>query len=496
MTLRQNHHLRQASLPILFKKIFFTLACAICLLARTSFAGTPVTLKISNTSGYTIPDEFIGLSFETSVVLPNPNKVPNAKPFYLFSPTNQPLIAAFKNLGIKNLRVGGGTVDMSRRPVPGPKDIDQLFAFAKAADIKIIYSFRLLNGDPTNAAALARYIWRNYRKRLDSFSIGNEPDWPAYHRTDPKITNYPSYLADWRTFAAAIHAAIPRAKFSGPDTGSDYPIAGAENTDYHGQSWTELFANDEKDSGLIKYILHHDYIGQSAKGVPQTTAIDAMLSQHWVDVNYPALYDHVLAPVTAVGLPFRMTECNDYTFGVDGASNAFASALWALDYMHWWAAHGCAGVNFHNNEWLYTDTVFLDPAGSLHLNPKAYGIKAFDLGSHGNVIPIEISNPDEVNLTAYAVRNSTNLFVTIINKEHGSNARTAEVTIASEGQWRDTQVIFLTGQPADKTGMTLGGATISDDGSWNGTWKNVKADSNGQYLINISPATATIIKFP
>ena len=496
MTLRQNHHLRQASPPILFQKIFLVLAGLVFLLTRTAFADAPVTLKISNSSGYTIPEDFIGLSFETSVVLPNPNKVSHAKPFYLFSPTNQPLIAAFKNLGIKNLRVGGGTVDMSRRRIPGTEDIDQLFTFAKAADIKIIYSFRLLNGDPTNAATLARYIWQNYRDQLDAFAIGNEPDWPAYHRTDLKITNYPSYLADWRTFAAAIHAVIPDAKFSGPDTGSDYPIEGAEDTDYHGKSWTELFANDEKDSGLIKCILHHDYIGQSAKGVPQSTAIDAMLSRHWVDVNYLALYDHVLAPVTAQGLPFRMTECNDYTFGVDGASNAFASALWALDYMHWWAAHGCAGVNFHNNEWLNTDTVFLDATGNLHLNPKTYGFKAFDLGSHGNVTPVKILNPDQVNLTAYAVRNPTNLFVTIINKEHGSNARTAEVTIAPEDQWKNARVIFLTGQPDNKTGMTLGSATISDDGSWNGTWETVKADSNGQYLINISPATAAIVKFP
>jgi hypothetical protein len=477
------------------KKIFLILVCSVCLLTCATFASAPVMLKISNSSGHAIPDDFIGLSFETAVTLPNTNKVRHAKPFYLFSPTNQSLIAAFKNLGIKNLRVGGGTVDMSRRRVPGPEDIDQLFAFAKAADIKIIYSFRLLNGNPTNAATLATYIWQNYRDRIDCFAIGNEPDWPAYHRTDLKITNYPSYLADWKNFAAIIHAAVPKAKFAGPDTGSDYPIEGAENTDYHGKSWTELFADDEKDSGLIACILHHDYIGQSAKGVPPSAAIDAMLSRHWVDVNYPTLYNHVLAPVIADGLPFRMTECNDYTFGVDGASNAFASALWALDYMHWWAAHGCSGVNFHNNEWLYTDTVFLDGNGNLRLNPKAYGIKAFDLGSHGSVASVKILNPDEVNLTAYAVRNPANLFITIINKEHDRNARTANLSLAPKGQWKNAQVVFLTGQPSSKTGVTLGGSAISDNGSWSGTWKPLPPGSNGLYTLDVPAATAAIIKF-
>ncbi len=288
-----------------------------------------------------IPDDFIGLSFETSIVLPGSNKVPRAKPFYLFSPTNQTLIAIFKNLGIKNLRVGGGTVDYSNRPAPDPADLDQLFSFAKAAGIEVIFSFRLLNGNPGNAPPIAAYIWKHYRPQLDCFAIGNEPDWRSYHRSDTRITNYPSYLADWRHFADAIRAAVPDARFAGPDTGSDYPVTRAADTDYEGESWTQRFANDEKKSGLIIAILHHDYVGQLAKGVSAPTAIDAMLLQRWVTAEYPALYNHVLAPVAADGLAFRMTEANDRIGGVEGASNTFASALWALDYLHWWAAHGC-----------------------------------------------------------------------------------------------------------------------------------------------------------
>jgi hypothetical protein len=464
------------------------------LFAVPALASSPVTLKISGPPVLPIPDDFLGLSFETSIVLPNSNKVGDAQPFYLFSPTNQPLIAVFKTLGIKNLRVGGGTVDTSHRRVPNQADVDQLFAFAKSADIKVIYSFRLLGGDPTNAAALARYIWQNYRAQLDYFAIGNEPDWSSYHRTDPKITDYPSYLADWRNFADAIHHAVPDAKFAGPDTGSDYPVMRSKNTDYNGESWTQRFADDEKNSGVVALILQHDYVGQNAKGVSVPTAIDAMLSRRWTEVEYPALYNHVLALVAADGLPFRMTECNDYTGGVNGASNAFTSALWALDYMHWWAAHGCAGVNFHNNEWLDTDTVFLDAAGNLRLNPKAYGIKAFDLGGHGDVMSMEMSNPDKINLTAYAVGDATSLFVTVINKEYDRHAHNAKVTIVQSTPGKSAQVMFLTGWPESKTGATIGGATIGDDGSWTGTWKSLKPE-NGQCVVNVPVSTAAIIKF-
>jgi hypothetical protein len=453
-------------------------------------------LTVSDAASIAIPDDFIGLSFETSIVLPNSNKVPRAKPFYLFKPTNQSLIAIFKNLGIKNLRVGGGTVDYSNRPIPNPADVDQLFSFAKAAGIKVIFSFRLLNGSPSNAPPIAAYIWKNYRPQLDYFAIGNEPDWRSYHRSDPRITNYPSYLADWRVFANAIRATVPGAPFAGPDTGSDYPVMRAADTDYEGESWTQRFANDEKNSGLITAVLQHDYTGQLPTGVSAPAAIDTMLSPEWDTIEYPALYNHVLAPVSADGLAFRMTEANDRIWGVGGASNAFASALWALDYMHWWAAHGCAGVNFHNNEWLKTDTLFLDTNGDYHLNSKAYGIKAFDLGSHGSVTAMTMSNPAGVNLTAYAVQNAAGLYVTIINKEHNAGARKAKVTITPGAQWNQADVLFLTGQPGKQTGIRLGGAPIANDGTWNGVWKSLRPRKNGKWTISVPASSAAIVRFP
>jgi hypothetical protein len=465
------------------------------MMGRAVDASAPVTLTVSNLTSVLIPDDFIGLSFETSIILPNPNKIPHGKPFYFFSPANQRLISIFKNLGIKNLRVGGGTVDSLFRPAPSLADVDQLFGFAKAAGLKVIFSFRLLNGNATSAPPIATYIWQKYRPQLDSFAIGNEPDWRSYHHSDPRITNYPSWLADWRIFADAIRAAVPNAHLAGPDTGSDYPVTRAADTDYEGESWTQRFADDEKNSGMVSAIFQHDYIGQLAKGVSAPAAIEAMLSQEWVTVEYPAFYHHVLEPVVTDGLPFRMTEANDRIGGVDGASNSFASALWALDYMHWWAAHGCTGVNFHNNEWLKTDTVFLDANGNYHLNSKAYGIKAFDLGGHGTVAPVGISNPDGINLTSYAVHGTGKLCVTVINKEHNAAARTAQVTIVPGAEWKIAAVLFLKGHAAAKTGVTLGGASIRNDGSWNGSWKRLKSRRNGEWMVRLPGASAAIVRF-
>src|SRR5215471_11758678 len=390
---------------------------------------SPVTLTIDTRSpGFAIPAEFTGLSFETGSERPNKNGVSG----YLFCATNLPFITLYQNCGLHNLRLGGGTVDGTNATVPAYTDIDNVFAFAQAAGIKVIYSVRLLNGNSTDAAATAQYIWQHYRSLLTAFAVGNEPDWNSYHYppfgtgTDPAITGYPSYLTDWRSFAAAITNAAPGAVFVGPETGSY-----TNSTYYNGNSWTQLFADDEKNSGIIAAVTQHYYVGGSPGSTTASQAIDNMLSTNWVTADYPWLYSHNLAPVISDGLPYRLTESNDYLNGVTNASDAFASALWALDYMHWWAAHGCSGVNFHNKSWLRTDTIYLDSEGKYQVNPKAYGIKAFELGSHGRVEPLAITNSAGLNLTAYAAGDTNSVYTTVINKEHGAGARDAVVTIAA-----------------------------------------------------------------
>lgn len=485
---------------------FCSLLLPCCLAVSTSRAQSAVTLRIDTlASGFSIAHDFTGLSFESSNLLPEKDGT------YQFSGDNKPLIALFRAVGIRSLRVGGGTADGPEYAVPGPRDIDHLFAFAKAADVKVIYTFRLLNGDPAHTAELARYIYQNYKAQLSCFQIGNEPDWHSFHTfpghpRDPKIMEtepgvpgsaYPSYIADWKVYAAAVIKAVPEACLTGPDTGSNYPVPGTKDTDYEGEPWTQHFAQDAK--GLkVKFVTHHDYSGQSAAGVAVPTAIDAMLSTQWVSSNYSLLYDHVLAPVQAEGFAYRMTECNDYTGGVDGASNAFVSALWALDYMHWHAQHHALGVNFHNKRWIFTDTVYLDRSGNYQFNPKAYAIQAFDLGSAGNVVPLTITNDDAVNLTAYAVRGDEVLFLTIINKEHGPNAREANVTIVAPGITGRPSGMVLEAPQADlgtRTGVTLGGASINN-GSWEGKWSELNACTNAQTKLKVAASSAIVLRIP
>jgi hypothetical protein len=494
----------------------------------------PVTITIDGKHpGPVVPDDFAGLSFERGPLINPGNAGVSGN---LFSPANSSLVTLFRNLGLGNLRIGGGTVDQLI-PVGTGSDgfsgIDNLFAFAATAGVRVIYSLRMLSPGANPIADLqsvhaqaAGHIWSHYQQNLASFAIGNEPDWHAYHSypghpLDPAIyeetsgmpgSAYPSYLTQWRKFADAIVTAAPGVPLSGPDLGAYSRRTYTPNPD-SGVSWTERLARDERNSGRIAEVTQHYYVGDSPGQTTAQQAISNMLSADWVNgvtigtqptgttyTPYPWLHENNLAPVAAAGLRYRLTESNDYLVGVPGASNAFASALWALDHLHWWAAHGAAGVNFHNRRGLWTATIVPDPAGSggYVINPKGYGIKAFTLGSAGQVKPTQVQNPGGINVTAYCVGGAGEDYVTIINKAHGAAPADAAVTIVPPSPGvQGVQIMTLAGgQPGDARGAraTLGGATITGDTRWDGKWSTLPADPHAGISLTVKATTAAIVK--
>ncbi len=529
------------------KRNILSFVCAGFLLAGVVLAQAPIKLTVDTASReFAIPNDFVGLGFETKSMAPNTYGVSG----YFFAPTNTQLITLFQNIGIKNIRVGGGTVDGSSgnercaMPVPTHADIDNLFKFAQAAGARVIYSVRLTNLDtcsnPNLAeddARIAQYVWQNYRSALDSFSIGNEPDVRSFHTyaghpVDPLIyeanagvpgSAYASYFADWRHFAEVIRKTVPEAKFSGPDTAvSDTGTFVPDRSS--GVSWTLQFANDLKGFGILKETLQHHYVWGNPGNTTANEAIDDMLSRAWDDNTsigrqpamnggtaeyhpYPFLYTQVLSQLVAHGVPYRMTEANDCLHGVVGASDAYPAALWALDYMHWWAAHHMAGVNFHNNPWLPTDTIVPSPnpcTGSgcenYHIAPKGYGMKAFDLGGHGYVEPVTISNPKSINLTSYAVGDAQNLYVTIINRTHRTtnDSIDAAVTIQPKAFAAAScaSMILTDGDPgnASSDAVTLGGTTIANNARWAGTWTPLASAKNGGCALTVPATSAAVVK--
>jgi hypothetical protein len=180
-----------------------------------------------------------------------------------------------------------------------------------------------------------------------------------------------------------------------------------------------------------------------------------------------------------------------------GGNNTFAAALFSCDAAHWWAAHGSAGVDFHTFLGKYNATVYYDTDGNYQIYPIGYGEKAFQIGSHGAVIPVTMTNTNGLNLTAYGVGSSNDLFVTIVNKEYGSNPDNAAVTIIPRGiPAGSVRAMFLmaTNGVAATNGVTLGGAFLTNNAAFDGQWTELGYLTNGQCVVTVPISSAAIVE--
>src|SRR5215467_6635099 len=137
----------------------------------------PVTITIdAEHPGPVVPGDFAGLSFERGpLTFGNAGVCGN-----LFDPANNSLVTLFRNLILGNLRIGGGTVDQlipAGTGSDGFSGIDNLFAFAASAGVKVIYSLRMISAGAPAAGDLkalhaqaAGHIWGNHRDHVASFA--------------------------------------------------------------------------------------------------------------------------------------------------------------------------------------------------------------------------------------------------------------------------------------------------------------------------------------
>jgi hypothetical protein len=289
-----------------FKALLFAV---IWLLAATLYARAESVVNIEilpQAPGPAINEDFVGLSFEIRDVLAGTNGN------HFFSPDNKRLIATFKTLGIRSLRVGGNTADRATIPMPTTADVDNLFAFAKKAGVKIIYTLRLNQGNAEAAAEMAAYIQQHYVKQLDCFVVGNEPN--TY------FTNYPSYFTQWKAYAAQITSNVPEARFCGPSVSPGH------------EKWSAQLASDRAGDSHLKFISQHDYPGGDARKVTNAAAGRDKILSPSIDAHYATFASHFVPVVASNGFACRFEEANSfYDGGAQDVSDTFAAALWALD---------------------------------------------------------------------------------------------------------------------------------------------------------------------
>lgn len=457
-------------------------------------AREPIVVAVGDDpAGQVIPADALGLSYETSILRPNADGI------RYFRPENRKLLKVFQTIGVKNLRIGGNSVDDPKVPLPDPDDVRSLFRFARKAGVKVIYSVRLQDGDPASAAEFARLIHAEFRDELESFAIGNEP---AYYK------GYALYKEKWTAIRDAIVRVFPEARFCGAD---DNPRP-------------ELIANLVRDfgtpDGRLVQITQHSYpFGCSYqnprdgwKDVNLLVPVDAAEARLRMLKSPPhGTYEEILqgmkAAVAGTALTFRLTETNSYWFsGLEGASDRYASALWALDYLHWWMSHGAAGLNFHTGDRTGGSinlpcryAAFVSSPTGYEVRPLAYGMKLFAANGVGRYLPTQVGTSPGAGVAAYAVMRADGVIaVTLINRD-ARNESAIRVGLASVRAVKKARLLRLEAKgndiAAESPDVTLNGVRI-DGGEWNGKWLALKkpAIAGNRISLALAPASAVVVE--
>ena len=404
--------------------------------------------------GQSVPSGAIGLSYETRDLLPRENGE------HYFSPENAALIKMFKAIGVKSLRIGGNSVDASGIPIPTENDIPSFFKFAKAAGVKVIYSVRLQNGDPEKAKEAARIIYENYKDILESFAIGNEP---SYYK------DYDVYVSKWTAIRDAILEVYPDAVFCGPDQNPDAKRL---------KLLVDQFGNEKER--LVQITQHSypfgcSYTNYKEHDVTKLIPYDAVKSRaKMLNDSVHSIYQGILNGMTeavkGTSLTFRLSETNSFWYsGLKGASDSYASALWGLDYLHWWMSQGAAGLNFHTGDFTGGEIVlpcryaaFVSSGSGYEARPLAYGMKMFSLGACSRYLPVKVTSSGN-NIGAYAGLDENNaIVITLINKEFkSSNPKEIDIQLDQPLQKSKVETILLKALTGD-IGATSSGITIGD----------------------------------
>jgi len=202
----------------------------------------------------------------------------------------------------------------------------------------------------------------------------------------------------------------------------------------------------------------------------------------------------------ACGVPYRICEVNSFSGGGrPGVSDTLAGALWVLDYMFTLAANGCAGVNMetgvnHLDFISSYSPIGDDEHGHYSAKPEYYGMLAFSLAGKGQLLGVE-SDANSPEIKTYAtLQDKGSSTVTLINK--GAATQVSTVSLGEHLKAKQGSVTRLSGPAIDaKTGITLGGAEVTPEG----TWKSAKSESvpvrNGQLAVTLPPFSAAVVHF-
>ena len=451
--------------------------------AQAASGAHSATLTLhTDKTGFTIPANFVGLSYETQQLSESS----------FFSSSNRELVTQFRALAPNGvLRLGGNTSDYAffksspqatpppRRKRPykvgdpnpnltydvTPEAIRNLRGFLDATGWTCLYGINLGTNTPDIAAEEAVFVNKTLGERLEYFQIGNEADRFGSTIRDPRTWNANTYMDEWLKFADAIRARVPNAKFGLPDTSG--------NPEWYAVVVDRLIALSNPPR--VGALTHHYYFG----GPPSNPKVNINAILH-PDPHVNKLASDISAAASRLGkaehrrVSYRMTEGNTcYRGGKPGVSDVFAASMWAADYLLKLASLGYSGANLHGGEGkmvanslggtlpgealmpdphvphprpFYTPIADID--GRFVAEPVSFGMRFAQRFAGATLLELDF-DPGAVNATAYAARlTDGRTLVAIINKDATNDLR------INQPKWRTVET--LTAPKLTSTKVILG----------------------------------------
>ncbi|NLU91956.1 hypothetical protein [Chitinophaga sp. Ak27] len=434
--------------------------------------GTPATVIVHpNETGIPVSTSFLGFSYETGI-LPDST---------FLTPSNTVLVQLIRNLGNGVIRVGGNSSDrlvwtnMARTAVTGKDsvsttDIDRFAAFAKATGWPVLFGLNLGIYDPERAATEASYVSQALGGNLLALQTGNETDLFSRNGHRDATYQYTNYQQEWNQYFQAVRNALPAVPFAGPDVA--YKTA-----------WINSFAIAEHQN--IRLLDGHYYV--TGPGSDSSITYHTILAS---DTKLPVYLMALKNSAQPYSLPYRISECNSiYSGGRKGVSDIFASALWALDYMWTVAKYNGQGINFHGGTGgAYTPIAMAN--GMPVARPEYYAMLAFHQAAHGNLVPTDV-NTGQLNASAYACKDASTEYVTLINKEENQDI---SFTITPGIKAATAQVFILTAPGITSTdGVTFAGSQPDANGKFTPSSPTIYNPANGNFIVNVPRGNAAVV---
>ncbi len=453
----------------------------------TGAATASVSVSPAAAIGPVVPEDFLGLSFEAS----------DLHSIAGFASSGD-LVSLLRSLGPGVMRFGGISSDettawLQEGLAPAwaqatitPQDLTALAALARASGWRVILTVNLGHGEAAVAAQEALAAEAQLGASLAGIAIGNEPDRYVADALRPAGWAQAAYLAEAAVFRTAIAAAVPGVQIVGPDASTGRLVL----------AWVSgLAASPDRPALLTDHYYPLSKCGGSA--VTLSDLISPVTRR-----NESSTLARLAAIEQASALSLRVDETNNISCrGTPGVSDAFASSLWAVDYIARAMASGVAGLNFHDlisEPGSYSPLAAADASelasGALHANPEWYALLlARHLIGDRPVAAKLASGSRDLTAAAFASP-SGSVHIVLVNFA-GSSPHPLVVHLRLSRRFAAGPILRLQAPSLRALAhVSLGGSGVSSAGSWiHGTPLPRVSGKPGALELNLAASSAALV---